>query len=48
MASRGKAARRTADFVQLGQQWLNELPRAHEPGRYVMKLDQFRDWTLPG
>ena len=46
MARYGRSARHTGDFVAIVQDWLKQLPRSFEPGRYVVKLDQFRDWYL--
>ena len=46
MARFGRRCRHTGDFVAIIQQWLDQLPRSFECGRYVEKLDQYRDWSL--
>ena len=43
MSRFGRRCRHTGDFVAVIQQW---LPRSFERGRYVEKLDQYRDWRL--
>ena len=46
MSRFGRRCRHTGDFVAVIQQWLDQLPRSFERGRYVEKLDQYRDWRL--
>ena len=41
-----KVANTPMDFQSILVDFLAQLPRAHEPNRWVVKLDKVRDWSL--
>ncbi|CAE7708093.1 cofG [Symbiodinium sp. CCMP2592] len=46
LASKGRHAETPEDLLKLLEAFLRNLPRPHEAGRFVVKLDGARDWQL--